>query len=111
MTNNHLKVLLCFDLQVVDQLVEEVRLLFHAVKETLVNKKMHFLFEPHLWKSSSSFVPSTPLILSLINWFAYGTDISCVLCLNIKRKTLFICFVRPFGRKAILAASFCSENK
>ena len=42
MTNEHLKVLLCFDLQVVDQLVEEVRLLFHAVKEILVNKYLHF---------------------------------------------------------------------
>ena len=35
----------------------------------------------------------------------------CVLRLNLKRKTLFICFVRPFGRKAILAALFSSENK
>ena len=111
MTNNHLKVLLCFDLQVVDQLVEEVRLLFHAVKEILVNKSLQFLFDLHLWKSSSSLVPSTPLILSLINWFAYGTEMRCVLRLNLKRKTLFICFVRPFGRKAILAALFSSENK
>ena len=30
---------------------------------------------PHLWKSSSSFVPSTPLILSLINWFAWKENV------------------------------------
>ena len=36
-------VLLCYDLQVVDQLVEEVRLLFHAVKEMLVNKSLRLL--------------------------------------------------------------------
>ena len=88
-----LKILLSFNLKIIHQLHIDIRLTLHRVEiiVKLKNKRLKNLKHLNL-TFFLTFVPSTPLIFSDINWFA-----------------LLICFFKP-GRNAMFVTCNCQQK-